>query len=955
MTPQAFLNAVLPDVGVYCFVGIANGVSHQLFPPSIDEMLETGELVRDRADSYFACSTYDSEGERNDRGLLRRTKSNALLVKSFWVDLDVGEDKKGRKYKNQTQAVQALVEFCEGLALPRPIIVNSGYGVHAYWVLKYAVEPTEWQPVADKLKAVLREKGIKFDPSRTGDIASIMRLPGTYNRKDADNPVDVSVMFGKYEAVECHEFAALLSVVDTPTTQTHTDLPFDKPDYVNGKDETTTNIAGELPPSEFKVIVASKKCAQITHIVENQDEIPEPLWRAGLSVAHACVDGPEAIHTMSNKHPEYNYAETQKKAELTVGPLSCEKFDEENPGVCQKCPMWGKITSPIQLGKVIPLAENKPEKVISKDAVTEDEREYEIPAYPYPYLKGEQGQVLIETTIDGVRTHDVVYDHPFYVVKRMQDPEFGEVLWMRLHMPKDGVREFSLPLADVGAKDRFRDGVSRQGVAVMGKKLDMLMSYVMLWTRELQKKEKTEMMRTQFGWTDEGTFIIGDREIYNGGVGYSPPAQATLNVCNMLTKKGTLEGWRRVVDFHATEGMENRAFAIFAGFGAPLMQFTQLNGGIINLTNKDSGSGKTSVQYIINSIWGEPRSLIINQDDTYNARMHRIGVLNSIPVTVDEITNMQAKAFSDFAYASTAGRAKNRMEGSSNMERINNTRWRTLVITSSNSSFEDKLRSLKAFPEGELMRLIEIPVERDHVHPKEYTDELFATIGDHYGIAGEIYMQYVVENVDRVKELLLENQRRIDADASLTQRERVWSAMAATIITGGMIAKELGLHNIDVERVAKWASSFLLSAKASHDEETATSSIGAIGMFLDSHQQNTLIINGRDNSGVPTAPVRDNFKELYIRVEPDTKMVFISANYLRSWCADKQVDMGGMLNDLKKQGVSVRRVTKRLGAGTIWMTAPTSVVQLHDATGAIISPGNAEGKPNLTVVKSAQG
>ena len=39
-----------------------------------------------------------------------------------------------------------------------------------------------------------------------------------------------------------------------------------------------------------------------------------------------------------------------------------------------------------------------------------------------------------------------MYENDFYVVKRMHDPVAGEVLWMRLHLPKDGVREFSVPL-----------------------------------------------------------------------------------------------------------------------------------------------------------------------------------------------------------------------------------------------------------------------------------------------------------------------------------------------------------------------------------------------------------------------------------------------------------------------------------------------------------------------------
>lgn len=959
MTPLAFLNAVLPDAGSYCLAGIHNGIIEQLFVPTREALVDVAGALNEGVDAYFACSSYDPGAiAETPEGAPKRTADNVLLIKAFWMDMDVGESTKAApKYADQNTAILALREFCKELKLPRPLIVSSGYGVHVYWVLDEAIEYATWKPIANKLKAVCRAKGLRIDRKCTADAARILRLPGTHNYKDPDHPQPVEVLMPKYKAVDALRFAELLSAVETPSVSTDgapSALPFEKPSYVKGTDATTKHIVGEVAPSSFKAVVASGKCAQITHIVENQAEIPEPLWRAGLSIANVCVDRDEAIHSMSREHPEYNAAKTEQKAAGTAGPYRCTSFEDEWPEGCEGCPMKGKITSPIQLGRIVPLSDNKPQEVVEKDAKTEDERTYTIPSYPFPYIRGANGEVVIIDNSKPEGQHEeIIYPHPFYVVKRMQDTELGETVWMRLHLPLDGVREFSVPLKDVGAKDRFRDAILAQGVAVHGPRLDKLMNYVMRWTQELQKMQKTEVIRTQFGWTEDDTFVIGDREIRADGVFYSPPASATLNVCNMLVKQGTVEGWKRMADYHDGPGVEARAFALFTTFGAPLMHLTRIKGGVINLMSRESGRGKTTIQQLINAAWGDPDRLLVQKDDTNNARIHRMGVLNSLPVTVDEVTNMSNTDASDFMYAATSGRGKNRMNASSNSERVNNTSWCTLIVTSSNTSFEEKLRQMKASPDGELMRLIELFIEADERNDKEFTDELFSGLNDHYGVVGEVYMQYVVKNLDKVRTMLAEVQKAIDSDASLTQRERIWSTIAAVNITGATIAKSLGLHSIDVDRVAKWVKAYLMQAREESIKQARESGVDILGTYLDLHRRHTLLINTKSASGVPTMPLFDGETALHIRAELDTKQVFIASSHLRQWCAQQHVSMHDLVGDLKRAGVLTDFTKKRLGAGTKHPTTPVNCLRLIDPEAKVLAFGVEDEQPNLSIVKRA--
>jgi hypothetical protein len=138
----------------------------------------------------------------------------------------------------------------------------------------------------------------------------------------------------------------------------------------------------------------------------------------------------------------------------------------------------------------------------------------------------------------------LVYENDLYIVKRMQDPGAGETLLFRLHLPRDGVREFSVPLASAVVKEKLRDSLAPHGVAPSGKQVEMLLMYVMTFVKNLQHQNKAEIMRTQFGWVDKDSkFIIGDREITKDGVFYSPPSVATREDAALVYAKGDFEDW----------------------------------------------------------------------------------------------------------------------------------------------------------------------------------------------------------------------------------------------------------------------------------------------------------------------------------------------------------------------------------------------------------------------------
>ena len=134
---------------------------------------------------YFHIrSDQDTDGKRR-----QRTAKNATAAGSFWLDIDCGE---GKDYETQKQAVKAIKKFCLACDLPKPLLVNSGGGLHVYWPLDRAVPKDDWLPVAGRLKELTHNSAIRLyaDDTRTADISSVLRPIGTHNWKPKyDGPI----------------------------------------------------------------------------------------------------------------------------------------------------------------------------------------------------------------------------------------------------------------------------------------------------------------------------------------------------------------------------------------------------------------------------------------------------------------------------------------------------------------------------------------------------------------------------------------------------------------------------------------------------------------------------------------------------------------------------------------------------------------------------------------------
>jgi len=914
------IGLVRPAGGWYALFAVKNKRQiRQLFYETRDE-LDAGieKFTADRWCTFFGLARFKTGKNR--------TQENADALQSFWVDIDCGpgkseidsETKRPKGYESQAEGIAALREFCAKTNLPKPLLVNSGNGIHAYWPLDKEVPAAEWDLVAKRFRAACIEHRFYID-TKVFEAARVLRPLGTFNFKgDSDGEPEKPVTL--LSAAGPFDLATIRDALGVPEGQ------------VNGlfgqprKERTLTALgaamAANVDSSFAKIMQRTAKgdgCQQLGDCFINRATLSEPRWFDALSIAKFCSDRDTAIHKMSEGHPDYEFGLVERKVVGIKGPHTCAEFEVNNPGKCDGCPHKGEIKSPILLGKVIARSTG----VVTVEEPVEESSgvspvKHTIPDYPFPFFRGKNGGIYMPQEGDE-GDPILVYENDLYVVKRMNDHILGDMAVLRLHLPKDGMKEFFITNVQLVEKRELCKALASHGVVCAEKKFVYLASYLQASIKALQERERVEKMRAQFGWAEnDSKFILGDREVTANGTYFSPPSSTTKDMAAYIHIKGDLDKWKEVFELYNKPGMEPHAFAALTAFGAPLFKFLGHKGVLINLINNKSGTGKSTVLYMCNSVYGAPVELAATWQDTLAAKLHKLGVLNNLPYTIDEMTNMEAKDFSNLAYSISQGRGRDRMKQAANEMRSNLSSWGTMALGSSNAAMGERMAASKNNPEGEMMRLLEYPIDNNGVIPVEVAKRMFDhQLRENYGHAGDIYINWLVPNKEEAVTSALEIQAKVDKEAKLMQRERFWSAAIAANLTGGLIAKKLGLINLDMMSIYLWAVGTLLPILRESCATPSSEVSAIIGDYINRHIQNVLVVDGEIDRRTNkfSAPAIEPRGPLLIRYEPDTKKMFLVAKAFKEDCIRVQINYKDTIKDLKTKGILVDSGVKRLAKG----------------------------------------
>lgn len=918
---KQFYQKALPSQGVYCVAGIKNDRTTHRFVETLDDLVDAIDRFKNEEQNVFvALNSFKGYSRKADY---------AQYCKSFFIDLDVGD--KDSKYSSKEEALAALDDFVKQYELPPPIRVDSGGGVHAYWPFDRDVPTEEWKIYATKFKQLCQDY-LKIDPAVTADAARVLRCPDSYNYK-TDPPTPTRLLDTEFPEYDFDMFKSYLGEVSSSTSIIDM-IP-------KGLDEDTKKIA-HLDNYETSFADIAEKslsgsgCAQIKHILVNATTLEEPLWYAGLSIARHCTDWETAIHLMSEDHPEYNYEATIRKANQSFGkPFSCDKFDALNPGGCAECPLRGRITNPLAVGRRFVEAGAEAAEADTEDAVRVEEDSEKIPVFPTalrPFVRGRTGGIYYlppaEVDEEGSKTQPeaiLISTNDFFPIKRMYSHTEGEIYTVRVVMPHE-VREFDLTHEGMQSLDEFRRTLGRSGISPPSQgQWPKLVDYMTKWAHYLQAQDAAEQVRGQMGWTpDNDAFVIGNREVTREGVERPAPVSPLVkSIAKMLEPRGSFDKWKECANKLNTPGFEMHAFAVGMAFGSPLMRFCTTSGMTFCYTG-NTGGGKTGALLAACSVFANPKEVSVFKA-TDNGLVQRGLNLKNIALCLDEVKDKDPKELSNLIHSVSQGKGKIRLRSNVNAEREQELNAAQICFMTSNESMRDKIFAAKRNPTGEMARYMEFRIGRPTAMAENprLGEEIFDPFNINYGWAGVEYIKYLMRIGDEAIMATLakwhERVRgsRFGTDASY----RFYENSIAASFAGLELAMEADIIKYDLDRVFEHVllQSIMVRDKTVKDNDVDYDAL--ISEFLLKYQTGILVFNdGRE--------IGNAYGAIVARIEIDTNMQYISKTALRKYLVTEcNVSTEEMELSLKNKGTLVDDKKMRITSG--WKGGVTAPIWVY--------------------------
>lgn len=910
-----FLQTVLPSQGYYCLAKPlkfsdkdgkeVSTYSHKVFE-TVEQLSNAARLMSDnKVDIYFAVGSlkekqvWNEEKKKNQY----RTHANMSHFRSIFVDLDCGATK---DFKDQADAINSLKEFCKKSEFPKPTyLVGSGGGCHVYWSFDSDISSSDWLKLAERFKAICKHFKFKADPVCISDMARVLRVPDTFNWKYQDNPRPVQVLMKGGTYAITHIVSVIQGLLKANDIQIRQPKP-EVPDMIQQmfKDHAS-NLAAV---SEKDVNLIYQQCPQMQYIKDTGGPSGYGLRSAAASIIKFTKQQDYSVLWANDEKEDVVRAQTDQMLgdSITNNPSTCERFESLNEGGCDNCTHKGKVKSPIVLGVKLKSIYDEPQVVADTQSGNEDTqigtdtevadqalkesrrqtievggRSYFIYSPPHPYTHSPDGSVRALIADDSGEYKPTIVSLQMIAPVEVCESEQRDNASFRIYVNKGlaGKRIYEFPTSILASNDVFRKALISNNVLPYGsEKSTNLLKYMVAYVQHLQSMVKPSEAYGSLGWdSDEFNYFVTPTGRFTR-TGEFIPSGTSDNISNAMSsfrKKGTLEAWKAVIDIYAKPGNEELAFGHLVGYGSLIFPCSGHEGALVSMVGK-GGSGKSTVLQSINSIFGAPNTWL-TQADTLNAKMNRLGIYNNYPVTYDEITNMDPEVLSQFVYSITQGRSKLKLGQDQKEQHLGNSTWQMIMASTSNSNLSDKLSSFKQDASAEVLRIFEFYIHRKGQMTALEAHEAFAPLKENYGHAGDIFIREMTSRFDEVRDLYKSVLTKAMTMTNAVQEERFWMAIIASCITGGLIAKRLGLHDFDMDAVFGWAIERVKDMRGVVEENVITPQ-GLLVAFLNSTLNRTLVLGGgvtEKGQNTKLYPIYEPNDAIWCRLEKDRNVMYI--------------------------------------------------------------------------------
>lgn len=204
-----------------------------------------------------------------------------------------------------------------------------------------------------------------------------------------------------------------------------------------------------------------------------------------------------------------------------------------------------------------------------------------------------------------------------------------------------------------------------------------------------------------------------------------------------------------------------------------------------------TGIGKSVILKICTSVWADPGEgkYITDAKATTTAMEMRLNILNSLPMTLDDmaqIKNQYDEDFSELIYRWCAGKGRDRSNKELGLNKL--TSWRNCTITNGERSLVDE-----STQGGAVNRVIDIEASGDVLFNGKTGNKTVNLIEKNYGFAGKEFIE-IIEKIgfDTINQKMNEQYDRIKANAESkgVEKEDKQIVPMALILTADALTEE---------------------------------------------------------------------------------------------------------------------------------------------------------------------
>ena len=346
----------------------------------------------------------------------------------------------------------------------------------------------------------------------------------------------------------------------------------------------------------------------------------------------------------------------------------------------------------------------------------------------------------------GERGRIVACPHPIYIKKILINAETGihkaEICfkvrgkWRSCFIDRKSIASRSgiLALADNGVQ------ITSENAA----QLVQFLAELEAWNPE-DIKEQTSTSR--LGWIGDVFMPYGNEVVFDN-------EQNLLSLFNSIKQVGSRQKWYEAIKRIRKKRRIEVLVYIAASLGSVLVEPVGALPFVVDLWG-ETGKGKTVALMVATSIWADPNegAYMTDAKATNTAMEVRLNVLNSLPMTLDDmaqIKNQYDEDFSSLVYRWCAGKGRDRSNKELGINKL--TSWHNCILTNAEHSLVTE-----TMQGGAINRIIDIEMDGAIF---ENGNEVADLVRHNYGFCGREFVEQVqllgFEEIRRIQRAYVE-------------------------------------------------------------------------------------------------------------------------------------------------------------------------------------------------------